>query len=341
MTHQRITHAVESFIIINWFWVVLISIWSTIRLSWDNECPIEHDLTRRHTVSYTQFFLSIILIGLLSSWFQQWTEGYPLGLTPIIDLMTGFAILFAVLQCVTGVAMMQQCGKGAPGQMGETVLGLLKVTNSFGVIAFGFACRTIYITAHSATASALLIAIESFVIINFFYSLLVSHATVWWPTHWHWESENIVAKGMKVFVYAPIHIVLSIVLFGLIAGVLENVTSDSGNSNTNGLNDAGVWMILFGLLFSVMEFFTGVTMFSIGRALLNSSAASVTSKVTLAFGALAFGFACRHINLDQRRPTDAGSDRLAIIHAIESFIIIKFFFTWLIDVLHNKGMIEY
>lgn len=339
---HRILHAVEAFIIINWVFVLFVSLGSSSKISWDCENAEEHLLTRKHTLSYTQFFLSLILIGLLSSYFQQWTQGYTTGVTPTTDLMTGFAILFAVLQAVTGVTMMQQSGRGAPGQMGETVLGLLKVTNSFGVIAFGFACRTIYITSQS-TASPHLIATEAFVIINFFYSLFLSHAITWWPTFEHLHFVNaiaIVGKAAPGIVFGILHVIFSVVLFGMIAAVLESVTGEAGNTQNNGLNAAGQWMILFGLLFSVMEFFAGLTMASLKRMnLLNGSAAGVTSKVTLAFGALALGFACRHINLGV--PSGAADDKVMLVHAIESFIIINFFLTWLIDILNNKGKIEY
>jgi len=240
--------------------------------------------------------------------------------------------------------MMQQCGMGSPGVGGETILGLLRVTNSFGVIAFGFACRTIFETSKATPgASAHLIAIESFVIINFFYSLFLSHAISFLP-NWqiNWNFEVALVKGIPGLAFGVLHVIFAIVLFGLISGILESVTGNQGDTKSNGLNAAGPWMVLFALLFSVLEFFTGITFLSFKRlAMLNSSVAAVTSKVTLAFGALAFGFACRHINLDIRAPTGAPADKIAIVHAIESFIIINFFLTWLIDTLNNKGKIEY
>jgi len=302
----------------------------------------EHALTRKHTLSYTQFWLALILIALLSGYFQLWTEGYQIDLTPTVDLMTGFAILFAVLQGITGVAMMQQCGMGSPGVPGETILGLLRVTNSFGVIAFGFACRTIYETS-KASPNAHLVAIESFVIINFFYSLFLSYTINFFPNlQINWSFEVALIKGIPGLAFGVLHLIFSIVLFGLIAGILENVTGNSGDTKSNGLNAAGPWMVLFALLFSVLEFWTGITFLVFKRlAMLNPSVAAVTSKVTLAFGALAFGFACRHINIGIRFPSDAPADKVAIVHAIESFIIINFFLTWLIDTLNNRGKIEY
>jgi len=284
------------------------------------------------------------LIGLLSGYFHLWTQGYPVELSPLTDLMTGFAILFAVLQAITGLVMMQMLGMGAPGQAGETVLGLLKVTNSFGVLAFGFACRDIYVTSQATpAASPHLIAIQAFVIINFFYSLLLSLKTA----HGIFVWEQMAAPGTPKKAgpaVGGVQLVFSIVLFGLIAGLLENITGEGGNTSANGLNRAGSWMVLFGLLFSVLEFFGGLTMLTLSKAtLLDGSVANVVNKVTLAFGALAMGFACRHINLGIRDgpPSGAGADKTALVHAIESFIIINFFLTWIFDYLHNKGKTEY
>jgi len=290
-------------------------------------------------VGYTLFFLALILIGLLSGYFHLWTEGFTVGLTPTTDLMTGFAILFAVLQCLTGLVMMQMLGMGAPGHASETILGLFRVTNSFGVIAFGFACRDIYITAPSSSAH--LVAIQSFIIINFIFSLVVQFATV----HGHFRWEQVAGSGKKLGpAIGAVKLVFSIVLFGLLAGITENVTADQGNTAKNGLNAAGSWMVLFGLLFSVLEFFGGITMLSLAKAaLLDASVAHVVNKVTLAFGAVAFGFACRHINLGCANgpPQGAGADKTAIVHAIESFIIINFVFTLVFELLHNKGKAEY
>jgi len=338
MEHVRITHAIEAFIIINWFFMALVWGISATKVSWDSDHE-EHHFTRQHTVGYTQFFLALVLIALLSGYFHMWIEGYGVGLTPATDLMTGFAILFAVLQCMTGLVMMQALGMGAPGFANDTILGLFRVTNSFGVIAFGFACRDIYVTSQSTPApSAHLIAIQSFIIINFIYSLVLGLATV--NGTFKWEHMAIGGGKKAGPAIGIIKLVFSIVLFGLIAGIVEDITADGGDATKNGLNLAGSWMVLFGLLFSVLEFFGGIVMLSLAKAtLLDASVANVVNKVTLAFGSVAFGFACQHINLGP--PTGAGSDKTAIVHAIESFIIINFVFTLVFELLHNKGKAEY
>jgi len=74
---------------------------------------------------------------------------------------------------------------------------------------------------------------------------------------------------------------------------------------------------------------------------LNPSSVSVVNKVALALGALAFGFACRHINIHRRRGEGADAPREGLVHAIEAFIIINFFLTWLIDILCVRGRIEW
>jgi hypothetical protein len=77
-THHRIVHAIEAFIIINWFFVMLALIISLVsqKAHWDCENIEEHRITRRMTAGYTQFFLALILIGLLAAYFQQYTERY-------------------------------------------------------------------------------------------------------------------------------------------------------------------------------------------------------------------------------------------------------------------------
>jgi hypothetical protein len=101
-------------------------------------------------------------------------------------------------------------------------------------------------------------------------------------------------------------------------------------------------MVWFGLLFAILEFFAGCTMLESGTkklAGLNPSSVSVTNKVALAIGVLAFGFACRHINLHQRFGGEG--PRASLVHAIEAFIIINFFLTWFIDILCVKGKVEW
>jgi hypothetical protein len=283
------------------------------------------------------------LIGLLASWFHLWTEGYPIQNTPLVNLMNGFAIMFAVLQASSGLTMMQQCAPAAPGQMGEVVPALLKVVNAFGVIAFGFACRSIYVTSSaSPPPPAHLVAIESFIIINFLYSLLCSYSC----THGVlvWESENTVSgKQMSGAIFGGLQTVFAIVLMGLLAGLIQKLTSADGDAAKVNLNAAGNWMVMFGLLFSVFELFAGFTMLEHGSkklAGLGPSDVSVSNKVACAIGALAMGFACRHINLFDRKES-AGGENTPLVHAIESFIIINFFLTWAIDWLTAKGKIKW
>jgi len=288
---------------------------------------------------YTQVNLAIILIGLLSAYFQQLTGGVDLNLTASTRELITFAIMFAVLQAISGVSMVQQCGD-APGQMGETVHALLKVVNAFGVIAFGFACRSIYITTHATIGpSAHLIAIESFVIINFIFCLYLAYASAHGVLNWD-TFNTTVGKRIKGLIFGVLHLIFSIVLFGLLAGLLEGLTANDTDS-TSSLNAAGPYMVQFALLFSVLEFFTACTMLESGSKKLvgmNPSAVSVTSKVTLAIGALAFGFACRHINLSLK---GTQAPRTPLVHAIESFIVINFFLTYLTDTISVKGKIEW
>jgi len=343
MEHLSITHAIEAFIIINWFFTILVlSLSMHTTLNWDCENEEAHKLTRRLFAGHTQFVLSLVLIGLLSGYFQLYTEGLEtMTVTKSTEMLLVFAILFAVLQGISGIAMIQQCGSHAPGQMGETVPALLKVVNSFGVIAFGFSCRSIYLSSQSSPAPpAHLIAIESFVIINFFFGLFLAYASVY--NHLNWDNNNTTeGKRHSGHIFGGLQVVFSIVLFGLLAAVFQGLTAQE-TGTVSSLNAAGVYMVWFGLLFSVLQFFAGLTMHEIGSKKLgglNPSSVLVTNKVALAVGALAFGFACRHINLFDRKGS-SGSD-VPLVHAIESFIIINFFLTWLIDILSVKGKIEW
>jgi len=321
------------------------------KVCWDCENVEEHRITRRMTAGYTQFFLAVILIGLLSAYFQFFTGRY-LNITAATEMLLVFGIMFAVLQAISGIAMIQQCGYGAPGQLPETVHGLLKVVIAFGFIAFGFACRSIYLTTHYANtsyaagpysysgASAHLIAIEAFVIINFIVSLYLTYASSHGLLNWDNYNTSI-GKRCKGLIFGILQLIFSIVLFGLLAGLLQGLTANDPDS-TGSINAAGKYMIWFGLLFAVLEFFAGCTMLESGTKKLdtmNPSSVSVTNKVALAIGALAFGFACRHINLFERIGREGAREPL--VHTIESFIIINFFLTWLIDILCVRGNIEW
>jgi hypothetical protein len=286
-----------------------------------------------------------------------------------------FGIMFAVLQLISGVSMIQQCGYNAPGQLPETVHALLKVVVAFGVIAFGFACRSIYLSTHSYgfydtglgsstngniasntlggglnnnglggrgynSASPHLISIQSFIIINFLVTLWLtwasSHGTL------NWDNYNTkIGKRTKGMIFGVIQLIFSIILFGMLAGILQGLTGNDPDSY-NSINIAGKYMIWFGLLFAVFEFFAGCTMLESGTKKLgglNPSSVSVVNKVALALGGLAFGFACRHINIHRRN--NIQGPREALVHAIEAFIIINFFLTWLIDILCVRGMVEW
>jgi len=257
-----------------------------------------------------------------------------------------------VLEAISGVAMIQQCGFGAPGQMPETVHALLKVVIAFGLIAFGFACRSIYLTEHSylgasygasypfSSAPAHLIAIQSFVIINFIVCVFLTYASSHGVLNWD-NFNTTIGKRCPGFIFGVLQLIFSIVLFGMLAGFIQGFTANE-QEFTDSVNVAGKYMIWFGLLFAVLEFFAGCTMLESGIKKLdglNPSSVSVTNKVALAIGALAFGFACRHINLFERSGREGGQQPL--VHAIESFIIINFFLTWLIDILCVRGRIEW
>jgi len=163
-----------------------------------------------------------------------------------------------------------------------------------------------------------------------------SHGTLNWDNY-----NTTIGKRTKGLIFGVLQLIFSIILFGMLAGLLQGLTGNDPDSY-NSINIAGKYMIWFGLLFAVFEFFAGCTMLESGTKKLgglNPSSVSVVNKVALALGALAFGFACRHINIHER--TGQEGPRTPLVHAIESFIIINFFLTWLIDFLCVRGKIEW
>jgi len=250
-----------------------------------------------------------------------------------------FGVLFAVLQLISGFTMYQQCMKATPNQTVETIAGILKVTLAFGLLAFGFSCRHIHVGLPPDTmvdAKALVIAIESFVIINFFMTLFCHCAA----RRFTWDSPSTDAKKMSPMFFAIAQTVLSIVLIGLLAAEAQDLTGQTENDSQQvakvGLNDAGLYMLLFGLIFAVFEAAAGFTMIEQMTKKLAGSSANlvfVTNKVALAIGLLAMGFACRHIYLGLKNgaPDGASDHNVQLVHAIESFLIINFFLTWAIQ----------
>jgi len=55
-------------------------------------------------------------------------------------------------------------------------------------------------------------------------------------------------------IFGVIQLIFSIILFGMLAGLLQGLTGNDPDSY-NSINIAGKYMIWFGLLFAVFEFF--------------------------------------------------------------------------------------
>jgi uncharacterized membrane protein YidH (DUF202 family) len=299
------------------------------------------------TAGYTQLFLGLILIGLIAAFFQFYTgrmRWYAAAMTTETEIFLVFAIFFAVLQAMSGWAMVQQSGHGAPGQLPETIHGLLKVVVAAGLIAFGFAIRNIFLHNHaSATdSSAHLSAIEAFVIISFIVTCYLTYSSDQGMLNWQ-NMNTSIGKRVSGFIFGILQLIFSIILFSLLAALLQGLTANDSNSTTS-INSAGKYMVWFGLLFSVLEFFAGCTMMESSTKKMtgvNPSSVSIVNKVTLAAAWLAFGFACRHINIWEQYYGPYEGPRVSLVHAIEAFIIINFFLTLAIDILCVKGRIEW
>jgi len=346
----RITHTIESFLIINWVVTLVFSIMTALGTPhWDSESEEKDKLGRKHALAVAQFLTSLILIGLFSGHYQKLTSGQyteaQLGLNGVTgEFMDMFGVLFAVLQMMTAITLYQQCAKENLSQSEETLSAVLRIALAFGLLAFGFACRHIYLgmdTAAGVHAAATIVAIESWIIINFFVTLFI-HLDV---RHHDWsvperaKSEGSTALGL---VCGAIQASLAIILIGLLAAELQVYTGSSDpDAGHIGLNDAGLYMIGFGLIFAVFEAAAGFTMLERKISAFSGTTANavfVTNKVALAIGWLAMGFACRHINLTLRDATPSGADSssVALVHAIESFLIINFFVTWGIQFRSDK-----
>jgi len=258
------------------------------------------------------------------------------------------------LQMMSGLTMYQHCVRQNPAMTEETVAAVLRVTLAFGVLAFGFACWHIYLSTHhtedmtgavaSIEGKSLLVAIESWVIINFFITFFshihVRHHAADWAGEAQQQTED--KMGFSGAPFAILNTVFGIILIGLLAAETQDLTA-APNMDTNavGLNAAGTYMLGFGLIFAVFQTGAGFTMLEAVTGLFKGTGANLvfaTNKVALAIGVLAMGFACRHINLFIRdgAPPGASANNVALVHAIESFLIINFFIAWAIQALSTK-----
>jgi len=347
--HVRITHAIEAFLIINWFFVFVFSILTLLNVvNWDWIDYQHEQLTRKHALSLLQLLSALLLVALFAAIFQKLTSGeyqdaHQVGLHGHQGrFLMFFGTLFAVLQLMTGFTMYQQCMRQAPLQNYETVSSLLKITLAFGLLAFGFACRHIYLgTPERAYRDtfALVIAMESFVIINFFITLFC-HLTA---CHYDWCSlpdEKTYSRSPVPF--ALLQTILAIILIGLLAAAMQRYTDRGAHPLEVGLNSAGMWMMGFGLIFAVFEAIAGIAMIeNMVKKLKGATVTTVivTNKVAEAIGFLAMGFACRHIYLGMTRGLGDDNDGdnypddgdFSLIHAIEAFLIINCFVTWAIQ----------
>jgi hypothetical protein len=244
---------------------------------------------------------------------------------------------------MAGLTMYQQCTRQTPHQTCETVSAILKVTLAFGILAFGFACRHIYLgLPPNATPaySALVIALEAFVIINFFITLFCHFDS----GKYDWDSlpcEHKRKRTCKPLIPGVIQVILGIILMALLAAETQDLTADPNAApGTFGLNDAGSYMMAFGLIFCVVELIAGFTMLEHTIKRLRVGSANpivVTNKVATAIGLLAMGLACRHISLGE--PDGANDNNMRLVHAIEAFLIINAFVTWFIQM--GSGSLEW
>jgi hypothetical protein len=350
--HRRVTIAIESFIIINWIVTSTFAIITMLNIvNWDRLDAFYDKYGRQSFITMLEFITGLLLVGLFAGHFQFLTGGYVTETEAGVNGLTGsfldvFGVMFAVLMVVTGFTMYQQMMLLAPAQNEETVAALLRITLAFGVIAFGFACRNIYVGLPPDTtmfSRALMHAIEAWVIINFFITLFVHWDVQTTPTY-VWIAEQVVCTG-KPIVHGLLQMCFALVLIGLLAAEMQHFTSEQvPNLASIGLSGVcGFYMMLFGLIFSVFEAAAGFAMLErqfefVRLRSPTASAVFVTNKVALAIGVLAMGFACRHIDLflEDSGPKNGSTP---LVHAIESFLIINFFLTYALQA--TSGQVDW
>jgi hypothetical protein len=340
--HRRITIAIEAFIIFNWIITTLFAILTVMNcINWDRLDAQYHKFGRQTFITVLEFVTGLVLVGLFAAHFQYVTGGWSTQTQAGVSGFTGtcleiFGVMFAVLQLITGYTMYQQMMRMAPAQNEETVSSLLKITLAFGVIAFGFACRGIFLGLPSDVnhfSRALMLAIEAWIIINFFITLFVHWDVQTTPTY-IWICEQDVCS-CKPILYGFLQLLFGLILIGLLAAEMHRYTNQAQDHTLGAvglIGVAGFYMLLFGLIFAVLEACAGLAMIERSFEFVrlhtpSANAVFVTNKVALAIGVLAMGFACRHIDLFLRGRAP-GNDSDDLVHAIEAFIIINFFLTW-------------
>jgi len=308
--------------------------------NWDGVGDLTQ-FTKQHRLAVVQILAFLVLVGLFCGHYQRLTSGSEtpaqLGLNGEAGVfLDTFGVLFAVLGLVAGFTMFQQSSRGRANQTEEAIAAVLKVTLAFGVLAFAFSCWHIHLGLPPQVdprGKPLMIAIESVIIIDFFLTFFCYINVRNSPNDWACaviDAENVENKLPS----APLGIletVFAIILVGLLAGEMQRLTENTSTMNLSsvGLNNAGLYMMGFGLIFAVFQAAAGFTKLEQMSGVFKGASANlvfVTSKVAVAIGVLAFGFACRHINLDLKNGTPQGatSSDMALVHAIESFLIINF-----------------
>lgn len=340
----RVLHAIEAFAILNWFFVMTCAFFSsTKQLDWATPVTHHRKAHRKTAFAVATFASSLVLLGTFGALFQLETDGVPedrIGLSPSIGtLFITFGILFAVLQAMTGITMMQQCSKYYQCPSGESVTGMLTISLAIGIVSFGVACRHIYLGV-PATANrdhvALVIAAESFVVINFAISLLAAACTGLGTIAWKSEAPAASVRGLSVL--GIFQVGLAVILFGLIGATGQVYTqqepAEMQKPDDAGFVYAGENLLGFGLIFAVLEGIAGLTMMGQATNKLQGqslSSTNVVNKVTFAAACLAMGFACRHIYLFREGPHPSGYF-VALLHSIEAFVIINWGFTFAVEI---------
>lgn len=262
------------------------------------------------SVGVIQTILGTLLVGLVAG--LQNRSDFDGKASWLLGRTLFYVLLFAVLEAFAGLTMYYE-SQGKSNLNSEHVNVLNRVTSTVGFLALGFACKSI----DFSKSPDLETTIYAFTIINSLISNFIDNKVAASALAEAAPGQN----GRTKFV-AFWHLSSSIVLFGLIAGYLNN-DIDFQNAG-DGINFTVQTALLYGLLFAVLQFQSGF--FQIGEAFGSSrfSGAVAINTVTTLVGFLALGFVCQSI-----KELDGNTkDSTPLLRAIFAFIIINTLITF-------------
>lgn len=247
----------------------------------------------RGFLAFFQTSLGTVLIGLVAGNFD---DGKHFGHQEI----NSYILLSAVMQLLSGLTWWKFLnGKSRSGI--DTVVVTLKLAAATGLLALAYASKAIdHAGKNDEKLTPIELAIFSFAIINGIFSLVFA---------WIAQNGTKAAEAKESYKKeAILQIALSTVLFGLIGGHVQNTYN----------NDEWHLGQKFALVFAVVDFFAGVSLFEFATGRFHATTESLTTllKISTGLGLLALGFSSASIEAKYKTMTD-------LEVTIHSFVIIN------------------